>query len=111
MNKSQQKISAWQKSIGKTLKGLGAILGGIAAGKIAKDFVTTAMRTEVLDVAMRSVAKSSGYAIQALQEHRKAVMEMGIAEQEATQILTRFMQAQLDTADAAKLARVAQERQ
>ncbi len=109
MNKSQQKISAWQKSIGKTLKGLGAILGGIAAGKIAKDFVTTAMRTEVLDVAMRSVAKSSGYAIQALQEHRKAVMEMGIAEQEATQILTRFMQAQLDTAYAAKVARVAQD--
>ena len=109
MNKSQRKLSAWQKNIGKTLKGIGAILGGLAAGKIAKDFVTTAMRTEVLDVAMRSVAKSSGYAIQALQEHRKAVMEMGIAEQEATQILTRFMQAQLDTAYAAKLARVAQD--
>jgi hypothetical protein len=43
MNKSQQKISAWQKSIGKTLKGLGAILGGIAIGELIKDSIRAAM--------------------------------------------------------------------
>ena len=78
-------------------------------GGAITDFINTAARTEVLDVAMKSVARASGYSTQALQEHRKAVMDLGIAEQEATQILTRFMQAQLDTADAAKLARVAQD--
>ncbi len=36
-------------------------------------------------------------------------MALGIAEQEATKMMTRFMQANLDTADAAKLARVAQD--
>ena len=89
--------------------GIGVIQGFRSLGGAITDFVNTAARTEVLDIAMQSVARSSGYAIAALNEQRKAVMELGIAEQEASQILTRFMQAQLDTADAAKLARVAQD--
>jgi phage-related protein len=89
--------------------GIGVMQGFRSLGGAVTDFINTAARTEVLDVAMKSVARASGYATQALQEHRKAVMDMGIAEQEASQILTRFMQAQLDTADAAKLARVAQD--
>jgi hypothetical protein len=89
--------------------GIGVIQGFRSLGGAITDFVNTAARTEVLNVAMQSVAKSSGYVIATLYEQRKAVMELGIAEQEATQILTRFMQAQLDTADAAKLARVAQD--
>ena len=109
MNKAQKKVSLFKTTIGKTLKGLGLAFSGVAVGKLVTDFTKTAMRTEVLDVAMKSVARASGYAVSALQEHRKAVMDMGIAEQEASQILTRFMQAQLDTADAAKLARVAQD--
>ena len=89
--------------------GIGLMSGFRSLGGAITDFINTAARTEVLDVAMKSVARASGYSTQALQEHRKAVMDMGIAEQEASQILTRFMQAQLDTADAAKLARVAQD--
>ncbi|MGI6318451.1 MAG: hypothetical protein ACOX1J_06995 [Dethiobacteria bacterium] len=89
--------------------GIGVMQGFRSLGGAITDFINTAARTEVLNVAMQSVAKSSGYAITALYEQRKSVMELGIAEQEATQILTRFMQAQLDTADAAKLARVAQD--
>ena len=89
--------------------GIGIMQGFRSLGGAITDFVNTAARTEVLDIAMQSVARSSGYAIAALNEQRKAVMELGIAEQEASQILTRFMQAQLDTADAAKLARVAQD--
>ncbi len=89
--------------------GIGLVQGFRTIGDAITDFVNTAARTEVLDIAMKSVARSSGYAIGALEQQRKAVMELGIAEQEATQILTRFMQAQLDIADAAKLARVAQD--
>ena len=101
MNRAQKKLGAFQAVAGKAMKGLGLIFGTVAVGKLVKDTISTAMRTETLDIAMQSVAKSSGYAISTLQEQRKAVMELGIAQQEATQILTRFMQAQLDTADAA----------
>jgi len=102
-------LNGFKSGIGKTLKGIGALFGGIAVGRTIKDFVQTAARTETLAVAMNSVARASGYATAAVNEHKKAVMDMGIAEQESMQILTRFMQAQLDTADAAKLARVAQD--
>lgn len=109
LNAAQKKINNFKSGIGKTLKGVGALFGGIALGKTIKDFVSTAARTETLGVAMNSVARASGYATDVLNEHKKAVMDMGIAEQESMQILTRFMQAQLDTADASKLARVAQD--
>ncbi len=89
--------------------GMGLVSGFKSLGGAITDFVNTAARTDVLNVAMQSVAKASGYAITALREQKEAVMDLGIAEQEATQILTRFMQAQLNTADAAKLARVAQD--
>ena len=89
--------------------GMGLVQGFRSLGDAITDFVNTAARTEVLDIAMRSVAKSSGYVIAGVNAQKKAVMDLGIAEQEATQILTRFMQAQLDTADASKLARVAQD--
>ena len=88
---------------------MGMKSGLSSLGGMISDFVKTAADTEVLGVAMNSVAKASGYATSVLKEHRKEVMELGIAEQEASKILTRFMQAQLDTADAAKLARVAQD--
>ncbi|MDQ7794154.1 MAG: hypothetical protein RDU89_07040 [bacterium] len=89
--------------------GLGLVQGFRSLSGAVTDFVNTAARTDVLNIAMQSVARSSGYAVDALSEHKQAVMEKGIAEQEATQILTRFMQAQLDTVDAARLARVAQD--
>ncbi len=109
LNQAQKQLNGFKSGIGKTLKGVTALFGGIAVGRTIKDFVQTAARTETLAVAMNSVARASGYATAAVNEHKKAVMDMGIAEQESMQILTRFMQAQLDTADAAKLARVAQD--
>ncbi|HHV02971.1 MAG TPA: hypothetical protein GXX64_03525 [Bacteroidales bacterium] len=45
--------------------GMGLISGFRSLGGAITDFVNTAARTEVLDVAMQSVAKSSGYAIAA----------------------------------------------
>lgn len=89
--------------------GMGLVSGFRSLGGAITDFVNTAARTEVLGVAMQSVARSSGYVISAIEQQKKAVMDLGIAEQEAMQILTRFMQAQLDTADAAKIARTAQD--
>lgn len=89
--------------------GIGIMQGFRSLTVAVTDFVNTAARTDVLNIAMQSVARSSGYAVAALNQQKNAVMDLGIAEQEATQVLTRFMQAELDTADAAKLARVAQD--
>ena len=89
--------------------GLGLVHGFGSIGGLLTDLITTAAKTETFDVAMQAVARASGYPIPVLQQQRKEIMALGIAEQEATQTLTRFMQAQLDTADAAKIARVAQD--
>ncbi|NLZ27468.1 MAG: hypothetical protein GX887_00705, partial [Firmicutes bacterium] len=89
--------------------GIGLVHGFKTVGGLLTDLITTAAKTETFDVAMQAVARSSGYPIPVLQEQRKEVMALGIAEQEATQMMTRFMQANLDTADAARIARVAQD--
>ncbi|GEM_PF-2176979 len=89
--------------------GIGLLQGIKSFSGLAKDAVLTAGRTETLDVALQAVARSTGTSIAALFQQRDALMDLGIAEQEASQMLTRFMQAQVDTADAAKLARVAQD--
>ena len=89
--------------------GIGLVHGFKTFGGMLTNLITTAAKTETFDVAMQAVARSSGYPIPVLQQQRKEVMALGIAEQEATQMMTRFMQAQLDTADAAKIARIAQD--
>lgn len=108
-NKAQKEVASFQTGISKSFKAVGAALVALGIGKLGKDFIMTAADTETLNVAMKSVGEASGYAADAIEQHKLAVMDMGIAEQEATQIMTRFMQAQLDIADASKLARVAQD--
>ncbi len=89
--------------------GMGLVSGFRSITDAVIDFANTASRTQMLDIALQSVAQSSGYVYSAIKEQRNAMEDLGIAEQEASQILTRFMQAQLDVADASKLARVAQD--
>ena len=108
-NKAQKKMNVFQKGMGTALKAVTGLFGGLAIGGLAKNFAETAMRTETLEVAMLSVARASGYASDELNKAKDAIRDKGIAEQESMQILTRFMQAQLDVADASKLARVAQD--
>lgn len=95
-------------------KGSFALLGGIAAlGAGALGLATkaafTAARTETLGVAMLAVAKSTGTSIQALKAQEEALKDQGITTQESRRILIRFMQSNLDLADATKIARVAQD--
>ena len=108
-NKAQKKMNVFQKGMSGALKTVAGLFGGLALGTLAKDFADTAMRTETLEVAMRSVARASGYATDELNKAKDAVRDKGIAEQESMQILTRFMQSQLDVSKASDLARVAQD--
>lgn len=107
--KTQATLTAFKRGIGKTMLGIGAVLGGLSLGSLVKDILQTSAKTETLNVAMAAVANSTGTSLDALKEYKKSVMGLGIAEQEATQIMTRFMQSQLRVADAAKVVRVAQD--
>ncbi len=89
--------------------GIGVIQGFRSLGGAITDFVNTAARTEVLDVAMMAVARSTRHTTAEIREQEEALRDLGIAKQEAKQMLTRFMQAQIDVADVTKLARVAQD--
>ena len=60
MNKSQRKLSAWQKNIGKTLKGIGAMLGGLAVGKLVKDSLNAASELEGAFVGLESILTGQG---------------------------------------------------
>ncbi|NLF46142.1 MAG: apolipoprotein A1/A4/E family protein [Syntrophomonadaceae bacterium] len=107
--KTQATLTAFKRGIGKTMLGIGAVLGGLSLGSLVKDILQTSAKTETLNVAMAAVANSTGTSLDALKEYKKSVMGLGIAEQAATQAMTRFMQSQLDLADAAKVVRVAQD--
>ena len=89
---------------------LGAISAlGVALGGLITKSTLTAARTETLGVAMEAVAKATGTSITLLKEQEAALKKQGITTQEARGMLTRFMQSQLDVAQATDLARVAQD--
>lgn len=88
---------------------LGVGIGGAGLGSLLHFVTMTAARTKTLNIAMDAVAAATKTNMDALLKQKRAVMDLGIAEQEATLILTRFMQAQLDVAQASKIARIAQD--
>jgi phage-related protein len=95
-------------------KGSKAFLGGVlalgaAAGGLIAKTTLTAARTETLGIAMNAIAKATGTSTDELAKQEKILKEQGIATQEARQILSLFMQSQLDVAEASKVARVAQD--
>ena len=91
LNEAQKRMNHFKSGMGKVLKGVAGLFGGLALGGLAKDFANTAMRTETLEVAMLSVGRASVYAAKELDYAKKAIRYKGIAEQESMQILTRFM--------------------
>ena len=90
------------------LQGIG-INAGMGIGSLIQGLVTNAGKTETGNIAMAATARSTGNNIDEVNAQKKAVMGLGIAEQEATHIMTKFMQGELDVAQASKLARVAQD--
>ena len=98
----------FNKAFSVTL-GIGLAQGFRVLKNSVSDFLMTAAQTETFNVAMQSVARSVGTNIDLLEQQKRSIQDLGVAEQEATKILTRFMQAQLDTADAMKIVRIAQD--
>jgi hypothetical protein len=89
----------------------GAVItgGGIGLGALLRTTGLTAARTETMGVAMEAVARATGTSMETILEQEEALKKQGITTQEARNTLTKFMQSQLDVADASKVARVAQD--
>ncbi|HSH50587.1 MAG TPA: hypothetical protein VK982_02585 [Bacteroidales bacterium] len=57
LNKSQKRLSSFQKGINKTLKTIGLTLSGLAVGKLVKDSTKAAMGVES---SMENIARNMG---------------------------------------------------
>jgi len=94
--------------MGPIMQGIG-MSAGMGISSMISQAITNAGRAETGNIAMSAVAKATETNISLLNRQKQAVMSLGIQEQEATGIMTQFMQAQLNVADASKVARVAQD--
>ena len=107
-------ISGLSSSLSKAEQGSKVFTGAVAVGVTALTGLVTAStlvaaRTETLGIAMEQVAKSTGTSIEMIKEQEAIMKKQGITTQEADTILTKFMQSELDVAQAADIARVAQD--
>lgn len=100
-------------SMSKNLRG--AIQGvisatGLAAGAFGIwNTIQVASRVEEMNVALNSLGKNAGLTTSQVKEQTNAIKEMGITTEVAQYTMSQFLKAHLDTAQAAKLARVAQD--
>ena len=68
-----------------------------------------AARIEVLNHVMEMTGRNAGYTTAQLRGYKHEIIALGISEQEALAIQQRFIQSQMDVADATKIARAAQD--
>ena len=114
MNGANQQIQSFAGGASiahKTLMGLGAvsaIAGGAMIAFGVKSFYAAAQVNE-MDVAMRAVGNSTGLGYTAMRQATIAVRDNGIEMAAAQQMVLLYAKAQLNLADASKVARVAQD--
>lgn len=117
---AERSVENMAQSIQGTLRGLGLAFAGVfglqqmrklaeSVGNFALQVTMTAARTEELDIVLRQVGQTAGYAYSYLKQQEEQIKSLGITTQASRTLLIRFMQSQLDVADAAKIARAAQD--
>lgn len=97
---------------GKLTKAVGVASAAFAAWKLGgfiKDATLVKARTDVLATVVEQVGKQAGYTEGQLASYEGRIKSLGITTQASRQLMVRFMQSQLDVADAAKIARAAQD--
>lgn len=104
----------FQKEIDKMnsmLVGLGAAIGtaGYAITRFGKNAFDEAARVSELDVAMTAIGRSTGVGAGALKEAAKVIKAKGIETAAAQKMAIEYAQGELNLADAANIARVAQD--
>jgi len=105
------KLSKGAEQIGKGMRKAGlAITAGVTtplAGLITKSTMAAA-EVDTLDLVVKQLGKTAGYAEDEIMGHAEAVRKQGIEAAASREIIAKFVTAQLNAADAAGLARVAQ---
>lgn len=131
--KFNQQMSGLHNQLSSSLNGLstkstilmGAVMGGMMSivqmgitkimqmfnkmTSIIKESISIGTRVETLGTVLEVVGRNAGYTSNEMGAFVNQVTKMGITTQEAMQNLTKMAQAQLDLAQAHKLARVAQD--
>lgn len=116
LTKSKKLLSSFTGAISSAAGPLLALTGatggvlGLAKGlSELGDATKLAARIEVMSHVLVMTGKNAGYTASELKKTQRGIQALGIATQEAIQIEQLFIQAQLDVADAGKLARAAQD--
>ena len=90
--------------------GVAAVYGAVAAAgtMLIKNIAGVAMRTQELGIVSQITAKNMGIAKEVVDGQIGALKDLGLTTQAASTLTTQFMRSELELADAAKLARAAQ---
>ncbi|MFV0444795.1 MAG: hypothetical protein ACK5Q5_14580 [Planctomycetaceae bacterium] len=86
-----------------------AMVGGLKVGEFIKDVTLLAARIDNLDTVMRNEGAIAHYTAGELSFYEDKIRSLGITTQVTREIMARFAQNHLDVADAAKIARIAQD--
>jgi hypothetical protein len=101
------------KGMASTMKTVGAIIASSFATyqiqKFVKEATLAYARFETLGVVMKQVGQNAGYSADEMAQFEMQLRKHGIAMTESRLTLTKMVQAQIDLADSAKLARLAQD--
>ena len=113
-NQASKSAQGFQGQVDKTngmliALGVGLAAAGFAVTKFAKTSFTEAARVSEMDVAMTAIGKSTGIGALKLREATKAIKDKGIEMAAAQRMAVEFAQGELDVAQAADVARVAQD--
>lgn len=109
VNNMSQEFDKLKNSVSNIAQAIGAMFLASKAASFIKETADVAARTEVLDVIVKQVGKTAGYSATEIQKYVDGVKKMGITTQAADQVITKFIQRNLDLSKSAQLARVAQD--
>lgn len=106
-----QQFQGQMDKMNAALVAVGAAIGGvgIAAIKFGKKAFEESARVRELDVAMTAIGKSTGVGAAALRDAAKAIKDKGIETAAASKMAIEYAQGDLNLAQAADVARVAQD--
>lgn len=103
------RLAAGFSKLSKVVYGVAAAFAAFKLAQFIKDAALTAARTEVLGTVVERVGTLAGYSRDFLEDLTEQIKALGITTHVARTAILRFIQSNLDLADAAKLARTAQD--
>jgi hypothetical protein len=113
LSKAESQITGFERAATSAIAKVGSVIvATFAASKMAgmvKGVTMTAARVEELGVVVENTGRISHYSSAYLAEQEASIKALGITTEASRTLLIRFMQSQLDVADAAKIARAAQD--